>query len=236
MTTPKMAVISGMPAASSEPSVIASTKKATIMPIDSDPCWASSAAIPPENSTCRPAASPVCGDVGELVARLVGDLTRRHGIDDVGVADRGVLGVARPPTRRRPRRRPWPRPSWPRPPWRCRRPSASPLPERRRRRGRRCRRRRGTSARAAPAPAGTRCPGPRTCCSSGPRRPRRTRRTATSTASQSASTRRRRSCDHRPELVQIRCHCLSLRGLGTGSEIAGARAPRLQGATPIRYP
>ena len=58
MTTPKAAVISGMPAASSDASVIASTKKATSMPSDSDPCSASSAAIPPENSTCRPAASP----------------------------------------------------------------------------------------------------------------------------------------------------------------------------------
>ena len=37
------------------PSVIASTKNATIMPSDSEPCSASSAAIPPENSTCRPA-------------------------------------------------------------------------------------------------------------------------------------------------------------------------------------
>jgi hypothetical protein len=30
--------------------------------------------------------------VGELLARLLGDLARGQGIDDVGVADRAVLG------------------------------------------------------------------------------------------------------------------------------------------------
>ena len=59
INTPRAAVISGIPAASSDVNVIASTKNATIMPSDSEPCSASSAAIPPENSTCRPAASPV---------------------------------------------------------------------------------------------------------------------------------------------------------------------------------
>ena len=59
MPTPSAAVSSGMPAASSDASVIASTRNATIMPIDSEPWWASSAAMPPENSTCRPAFSPV---------------------------------------------------------------------------------------------------------------------------------------------------------------------------------
>jgi hypothetical protein len=57
--TPRLAVSSGIPAVSSDASVIASTKNATIMPSDSEPCSASSAAIPPENSTCRPACSPV---------------------------------------------------------------------------------------------------------------------------------------------------------------------------------
>ena len=57
MPTPIIAVHSGRPAATSDPSVIARTRKPIIMPSFSEPASASSVTRPPPNSTCMPAAS-----------------------------------------------------------------------------------------------------------------------------------------------------------------------------------
>ena len=62
MPTPMIAVSSGSPAASSEPSVIASTRKPTIMPRLSEFACDSSVTRPPPNSVCSPASSAGVAD------------------------------------------------------------------------------------------------------------------------------------------------------------------------------
>ena len=57
MATPTMAVSSGKPAASSELSVMASTRKPIMRPNDSELTSDSSATRPPPNSTWSPASS-----------------------------------------------------------------------------------------------------------------------------------------------------------------------------------
>ena len=62
IATPMIAVISGIPAASSEASVIARTTKAIIMPALSEPASFASVTRPPPNSTFMPG---VCGGLGD---------------------------------------------------------------------------------------------------------------------------------------------------------------------------
>ena len=90
MPTPMIAVSSGSPAASSEPSVIASTRKPTIMP--RLPSWCATVA---DEAAAELGLQP--GLLGrrrrrlELFTRLVVDLVRRDGVDHVGEPDAPVL-------------------------------------------------------------------------------------------------------------------------------------------------
>ena len=90
MTTPMTADSSGRPAASSDVSVMARTRKPTAMPMASAAECDSVLTTPPPHSTCRPAASAgaALASSWSLDSRL--EVGRRDGIAHVGEADRAV--------------------------------------------------------------------------------------------------------------------------------------------------
>ena len=94
MPTPMIAVSSGRPAASSEPSVIASTRKPTIMPRLSELACDSSVTRPPPNSVWMPGLLGRRGRRLELVTRLVVDLVGRDRVDHVGEPDAPSFVIA----------------------------------------------------------------------------------------------------------------------------------------------
>ncbi len=78
VATPTIAVSSGRPAASSELSVIASTRKPIIRPNDSELTSDSSATRPPPNSTCIPASSagvPVASSSSRATSSILSAVT-----------------------------------------------------------------------------------------------------------------------------------------------------------------